>query len=103
MNRFSIEGPIRRLLFVVAMFGAFAALVSAQPALAGDTDAEAKALAKIDDDWSNAAGRRDADLVASFYAEVAVAYPPDEPVAIGRAAAKRVWAAYLADPTYAIS
>jgi len=70
---------------------------------AGDMSAEAKALAKLDDDWSAAAATRDAKRVASFYAEDAVAYPPNESVAVGRAAAEKVWAAYFAEPTYRIS
>ena len=68
-----------------------------------DTVAEAKALAKLDDDWSAAAATRDAGRVAAFYAEDAIAYPPNEPVAVGRAAAEKVWAAYFADSTYTIS
>ncbi len=68
-----------------------------------DTIAEAKALAKLDDDWSAAAATRDAGRVAAFYAEDAIAYPPNEPVAVGRAAAEKVWAAYFADSTYSIS
>jgi uncharacterized protein (TIGR02246 family) len=68
-----------------------------------DTDAMAKALAQLDDDWSDAAATKDAERVASFYADDAIAYPPNEPVAIGRAAAKRVWAAYFADKTFSIS
>ena len=46
---------------------------------------------------------RDADRVASFYADVAIAYPPNEPAAIGRAAAREVWAEYFADKNYIIS
>lgn len=60
-------------------------------------------LAKLDDDWSAAAGRRDLDLVASFYAPDAVAYPPGEPIAVGHDAAKRVWSRYFADPSFSIS
>ena len=41
--------------------------------------------------------------MASFYAEDAIAYPPNEPVAVGKAAARNVWAAYFADSTFAIS
>ena len=41
--------------------------------------------------------------MASFYAEDAIAYPPNEPAAVGRAAAEKVWAAYFADPTFSIS
>jgi ketosteroid isomerase-like protein len=65
--------------------------------------AKAKMLIKLDDDWSAAAVARDVDRVASFYAEDAIAYPPSEPVAVGRAAAKKVWATYFADPTFSIS
>ena len=72
-------------------------------ALAADMDAGAKALAKLDDDWSKAAAARDADRVAAFYAADAIAYPPNAPAAVGRPAAKKVWTAYFADPTFAIS
>jgi uncharacterized protein (TIGR02246 family) len=80
-----------------------AALVAVPLALSGEMDANAKALAKLDDDWSAAAATRDAAKVASFYAEDALAYPPNEPVAVGRAAAQKVWAAYFADPSFRIS
>jgi len=63
----------------------------------------AKALAKLDDDWCKAAVARNVDLVASFYAEDAIAYPPDAPAAVGRAAAKKVWAGYFSDPSFKIS
>jgi ketosteroid isomerase-like protein len=39
----------------------------------------------------------------SFYAENANAYPPNEPLAMGRAGAKKVWGAYLSDPSFKIS
>ncbi|MFO0827309.1 MAG: DUF4440 domain-containing protein [Phycisphaerales bacterium] len=70
---------------------------------AADLDADAKALIKLDDDWSKAAATRDAAKVASFYADDAFAYPPNEPLASGRAAAQKVWAAYFAEPTFTIS
>jgi ketosteroid isomerase-like protein len=82
---------------------ALAALVSVPVALSAHIDANAQALAKLDDDWSNAAAAKDVERVASFYAEDAIAYPPNEPAAVGRAAAKKIWAAYFADPTFAIS
>ena len=88
---------------ILTAAGAVVLLVSAPCALAADADAMAKALTRLDDDWSKAAATRDVDRVASFYAEDAVAYPPSEPIAKGRPAAKKVWAAYFADPTFAIS
>jgi ketosteroid isomerase-like protein len=78
-------------------------LSSALPAVAGEMDAKAKMLAKLDDDWSKAAVARDVERVASYYAEDAIAYAPDMPIAKGRPAAKKVWAAYFADTTFAIS
>ncbi len=71
MNAFSV-------LFV------FTSLAAALPALASDMDANPKALAKLDDDWSRAAVAKDVDRVVSFYAEDAIAYPPQEPAAIGK-------------------
>ncbi len=77
--------------------------VSATASADDNMSAKAKMLIKLDDDWSAAAVARDVDRLASFYAEDAIAYPPSEPVAVGRAAAKNVWATYFADPTFSIS
>lgn len=87
----------------ISVLSVFAFLFAALPALAADMDANAKVLAKLDDDWSKAAVARDVDRVVSFYAEDAIAYPPQEPVAIGRPAARKVWAAYFADTTFTLS
>ena len=98
--------PSRRMpgwTIVVALSIALAALVPALAAFADDMDANAKVLAKLDDDWAKAAATKDADRVASFYAEDAIAYPPGESLAIGRPAARRVWATYLADSSFSIS
>jgi uncharacterized protein (TIGR02246 family) len=103
MNCLSRIKRVPGLMFFLAAAGAMAVLFSVMPALAANMDANAKALAKLDDDWSKAAATRDVDRVASFYAEDAIAYPPQEPVAIGRPAAKKVWAAYFADKTFTIS
>jgi ketosteroid isomerase-like protein len=105
MSTFFIRtNRFRSLMLVLSGFGMFAVLFSVLPALAADDmDAAAKVLAKLDDDWSAAAATKDAEKVASFYAENAIAYPPNEPVCTGRAAAKKVWAAYFADPSFTIS
>ncbi len=95
-----------RLSWIVALFalGAMAGLWTLTPAWAGGRIADdAKALVKLDKEWSAAAGKRDVEKVASFYAEDAVAYPPNEPVCVGREAAKKVWAAYLSDQSFNIS
>jgi ketosteroid isomerase-like protein len=78
-------------------------LFSARSAHAAGVEANAKVLAQLDDDWSKAAGTRDAERVASFYADDALAYPPGAPLAVGRAAAQRVWASYFVNSTFKIS
>jgi hypothetical protein len=79
----------RRLPFLPAAAVALVVLLPAMPVVAADMDAAAKVLATLDDDWSTAAAR-DADRMASFCAEDAIAYPPNEPVAMGPAAARKV-------------
>jgi ketosteroid isomerase-like protein len=66
-------------------------------------DPNAKALADLDKQWSDAAVARDVDKVASFYADDAVVYPPNEPMVTGRVAAREVWANMLKDPNFKIS
>ena len=95
MSRFT------RLLLAAAC--AFAVLVSVPLALSAHIDRHAKDLAKLDDDWSKAAVAKDVERVAWYYDEDAVAYPPNAPAAVGKAAAKKVWEAYFADPTFEIS
>lgn len=100
-----LTGP-RRWNWMLAFIGlaTAAALCLVLPARAGGDIAEdARTLVKLDEEWSAAAGKRDVEKVASFYADDAVAYPPNEPVCVGREAAKKVWAAYLADPSFNIS
>jgi ketosteroid isomerase-like protein len=60
-------------------------------------------LTKLDTAWSNDAATRDAAKVASYYADAAVAYPPGEKVALGRAQAQDVWGRYFADSTFTIA
>jgi uncharacterized protein (TIGR02246 family) len=108
MNHFSSGKRRSALRSVLAKAGRAGVLTSVLllGVAASATDnmsAEAKALAKRVDDWSAAAATGDAKRVASFYADDAIAYPPNQPVAIGRAAAEKVWAAYFAAPTYKLS
>ena len=103
MNGLSTGKRLRSRVFVLAVGGVLAVLFAGDPTLAADMDKNAKALAKVDEDWSNAAVKKDVDRVASFYAEDAIAYPPNAPVAIGRPAAKKVWASYFADPSFSIA
>ncbi len=88
---------------VWGVLGVCALAASIGAGLAGAEDQKAKVLIALDDDWSKAAVARNVDQVASFYADDGVAYPPNEPVAAGRAAARAVWARYFYDPTYQVS
>src|SRR6185295_19452536 len=72
-------------------------------AIPGDASAEAKALTKLDDDWCKVAATKDAEKTVAFYTDDAIVYPPNEPVAVGRAAAKKVWASYFALPDFAMT
>ena len=103
MNKFFRYKSLQSLRSILTAGGVIVLLFSASYVLAADPDTMAKALAHLDDEWSKAAVAKDVDRVASFYAVNAIAYPPNEPMAIGRTAAKKVWASYFADPTFSIS
>jgi len=78
-------------------------LISASCLPIADPEAIAKQLTQLDEQWSKAAGTRNADAVASFFAADAVVYPPNAPMAVGQAAAKKIWAAGFADSSFSIS
>ena len=103
MNRLLIGKRLPILALVLAVVGAIAVVRIAPPAAARNIDEAGLVLAKLDDAWSEAAATRDAAKVAAFYAEDAIAYPPNAPIAIGRGAAQKVWASYFAEPSFNIS
>lgn len=80
-----------------------AVLVPAACAPKVDTVALAAGLAQLDAAWSQAAVARNVDSVASFYAQDAIVYPPNDSVAVGFANAKKVWAGAFADTSYRVS
>jgi len=86
----------------VKLLGLCAVFLSFVSAQGSEFTGEAKVLAQLDDAWSASAGSRDLDLLVSFYADDAVAYPPGEKVATSRAAIRAVWAG-IADPNYSLS
>ncbi len=103
MKAFSMLRSLRGLRSVLTVGGAAGMLASASCAPAADSAAIAKALTQLDDEWAKAAAIKNVDSVASFYAADAIAYPPNEPIAVGKPAARKVWAAYFADSTFVIS
>jgi ketosteroid isomerase-like protein len=61
-------------------------------------------IARLDAAWSDSAVKRDAGLLASFYAEDAVVYPSNDPLVKGRAAARKYWGDFFAsDPSVQVS
>jgi uncharacterized protein (TIGR02246 family) len=102
MKRYSMsKGSNWRSIVLAA--GSVLAMMCSSAVFAADIAANAKGLAKLDDDWSRAAAAKDVERVASYYAEDAIAYPPNAPAAVGKAEAKKVWAGFLADPSLSIS
>ena len=103
MNRSLIRKTLPFSISLGVAACALAFLPSAFSARPVDKDADAKALTKLDEEWSKTAATKDAEKIASFYAEDAMAYPPNEPIAVGRAGAKKLWATMLALPEVSIS
>lgn len=87
----------------VAVVGLIGVLPLSTPGSAAGIEGGAKVLAKADDAWSNSAVKKDADLLASFYADDATVYPPNDVIIVGRPAARKYWAAAFVDPTYSVS
>ena len=79
MKRFTMSISTQGLICAVAAACAFAVVFSGLPTFGAEMDANAKALVKLDDDWSKAAATRDVNKVASFYADDAIAYPRTNP------------------------
>jgi ketosteroid isomerase-like protein len=103
MNLAMTRKPVPAVMLAVAIAILATVTAPATQAAAPGIAANAKVLVRLDDDWSSAAATKDADKVVAFYAEDAIVYPPNEPVAVGREAAKRVWASYFAAPKFTIS
>ncbi|PYS98809.1 MAG: DUF4440 domain-containing protein [Acidobacteria bacterium] len=53
-------------------------------------------LKAADTAWSDAAGKKDVELTVSFMAEDGATLPPNQPIAKGKDAMKKDWAALLA-------
>jgi hypothetical protein len=93
----------RITLIPAIILGLCTVLFVSQKVTAAEMGKEAQELAKLDDQWSAAAGTRDAAKVAAYYSDDAMVYPPNDVVAVGREKAQEAWAAMLADPSLKIS
>ena len=85
------------------ILGLLAVLSLGSVAFAADMDKAAKELAKLDDDWSACAVKKDINALASYYADDARVYPPNDVIVVGNAPAKKMWGDVLADPSTSIS
>ena len=76
-----------------------------EPAGAGavDTQAEGDRIRELDRQWSEAAGRHDAQAFASYYAEDGMVMPPNVPTARGPAAIQETMTPLLSDTTWEVS
>jgi len=90
-------------LVFAALLGLIGFSIIGTRALAAGIGESGRELGKLDEAWSDSSVKRDAVLLASFYAEDATVYPPNDVVFVGRAAARKYWAAAFADPTYKLS
>ncbi len=101
-----MRSPVRAVPFALLRLILASSLLVVMACSGGpnaDPAAIGQELTRLDEEWNNAAAIKNVDSVASFYAEDAIAYPPNEPIAVGKAAARKVWAAYFADSTFSIS
>jgi ketosteroid isomerase-like protein len=94
--------PLKSFM-TVALLGLIGLSLAGTRAPAAGIGENGRELAKLDEAWSDSSVKRDADLLASFYAVDATVYPPNDVMFSGRPEAKKYWAAALADPTYMLS
>ena len=98
----SVRMKLRPPSVLVLLLGLCAVLFPVTRVVAAEMSPAAKTLVKLDDEWSASAAKRDVNLLVAFYAEDAMVYPPGDKLAVGRAAARTVWAG-IADPNYSLS
>jgi ketosteroid isomerase-like protein len=65
--------------------------------------ADADTLQKTDEQWSEAAARKDVVAAVAFYADDAVMLPPNAPIVADQTSIRQAWAAILGPNTTSIS
>lgn len=100
MRRLSAIRFLQAMALVLAAGAALALLLSAAHAPAAVPAQDPRVLAKLDDEWSDVVLAKDPDRIASYYTPDAILYPPGQPLIIGQAAAKKLWADLFADTSY---
>jgi uncharacterized protein (TIGR02246 family) len=90
-----------RKLILVAV--ACAAGISVSLAAMPKGNADEEAIRKLDQEWSAAAGSKDAAKTVSFYADDASAFPFNAPIATGREHIQEMWSHLMSLPGFALS
>jgi ketosteroid isomerase-like protein len=93
---------IRYAVFAVCLAGTLALATTHPPLPATDHSADEAAIRKIDVAWSHAAETKDLDGLMAPYATDGSILPFNAPIATGTAAIRKVWAALIAEPGYAL-
>ena len=75
----------------------------AAPAPPDTREADVKTVKDLEVAWSRDAGMKDADKLASYWAEDAAIMIPNEPIIHGREKGKETMKAMMADPNFAMS
>jgi ketosteroid isomerase-like protein len=91
---------VRSLFLLTFCAGIVAFFIASAPTIAGDGDANSKALMALDEEWSKSAATKNVDKIVGYYSDDAIACPPNEPIAKGTAAIKRVWSSYVQDKSF---
>ena len=68
-----------------------------------DLSAEEAAIRAANKDWQEAAQAKDLDHFLSFYAEDAMVFPPNAPLASGKDAIRSLWSGLMANPGFDLS
>jgi ketosteroid isomerase-like protein len=103
-RRFSLPRmKISPALISACAFGLLAILPCNPSARAAGVEKGAADLAKQDEAWCNAVGKKDVDLIVSFYTDDAMIYSDHETVTTGRDAARKFWIDGFADPSFSVS
>jgi len=91
-----------RLSFVLIVLSLFALTACQRQAgtMADTRSADEATLRNLDADWSKAAGAKDLDKTASYYADDALVLPPNMPAINGKQQARAMWQGMFSVPGF---
>jgi len=98
--RANISTRISLLLVVLLLSISTACQRTATTTMADTRAADEATLKNLDADWSKAAGAKDLDKTASYYADDAFVLPPNMPAIQGRQGARAMWQGMFSVPGF---